>query len=574
METKKGIAVFAGIAIGEVFVLDAKNYRIFNRFVPKDSDSIGNEKGRYKSAVTAAVQELQQIETSTQHIRDISIIFQGHRLIIEDPILEHEVFEKIEQFFYTAEYAVSNIMWWHRRKLKALQNEYSTRLLTDLEDIEKRILRHLLGDAHEELPSMTKPVVLVARDLTPSQTAVLPLDAILGLATDHGGRTSHTAIVARTRGIPAVVALGTCSSEVFSGDTVIVDGYDGLVILHPDDATLAKYQHLHEQELARNLTLQALSHFPTETLDGYEITLRANIEDHAEIKMALANGASGIGLYRTEFIYVATPNPTEESQYEIYRQAVANVSGQKLVVRTFDLGGDKLFGMEDFNEQNPFLGCRSIRLCLQNLPMFKAQLRAILRASVRGDIDIMFPMISSLEELLQAKRVLDSAKEELRQAKIEFNENIKVGIMMEIPSAAIIADSLAKEVDFFSIGTNDLIQYTLAVDRINERVAYLYKPAHPAIFRLIKNVVDMAREHHIKVSLCGEMSSEIVYLLPLLGLGIRELSLSPALIPEIKKTIRNITIHHASQVAQYVLNCKTHEEALAYLTDEIAVLSL
>jgi phosphotransferase system enzyme I (PtsI) len=571
METKKGIPVFGGIAIGEAFVLTSKAYRILKRFIPQEPAAIQTEKDRYRHAIQSAIDELAAIEQSTAHSKDISVIFQGHRLIIEDASIEHEVMDRIENSFYTAEYAVYNVMWWHRRKLKVLKNEYASRMLSDLEDIEHRLLRHLLGGQPEDIPSQQKPVILIARDLTPSQTALLPLDTVLGFAIDRGGRTSHTAIVARTRGIPAVVALGNCSTDVCSGDTVIVDGFEGSLIIQPDTATLSHYSEIQHQQTVRKTKIFRLRHLPTETVDGFSITLRANIEDHTEVKIAIDNGAAGIGLYRTEFIYVSHPDPREEVQFEIYRQAISDLQGHKLVIRTFDLGADKMGG-EELNEQNPFLGCRSIRLCFEKMDVFRAQLRAILRASALGDIDVMFPMISSLEEVLQAKAILAEVKAELARENIPFNHNIKVGIMIEIPSAAIICDILAREVNFFSIGTNDLIQYTLAVDRINERVAHLYKPGHPAIFRLMQRVVEVARANHVKVCVCGEMSSEICYLIPMVGLGLREFSMSPAMIPEIKDVIRRFTRYHAAEVARRVLACQTHEAALEYLNEEVVAL--
>lgn len=572
METMRGIPIFPGIAIGQVFLMDSEDYRIPQRCISENEESINSEKKRYLAAIDRAIQELKEIENSTS-IKDIAIIFQGHRYIIEDPGLQEEVLEKIEKFFYSAEYAVSHVMWKHRLKLKSLEGEYYSRRLSDLEDIENRLLRHLLGEQKEDLKSLQAPVVLVAQDLAPSETAVLPLDKILGLAIDRGGRTCHSAIVARTRCIPAVVALSDCSAQVCGGDTIIIDGREGKVIIRPDQETLDIYLKVQDREKLHQQRQRKLASLPTETIDAYHITLRANIEDNAEVEIAVANSASGIGLYRTEFIYISTPDPGEEDQYNIYRSALQKLDGQKLVIRTFDLGADKDFCEGTSYEQNPFLGCRSIRLCFENPAMFKTQLRAILRASAFGNAEIMFPMISSLEEVQKAKAILEETKRELAQENIPYKSDIKVGIMIEIPSAALIADLLAPEVDFFSIGTNDLIQYTLAVDRINDRVAHLYKSAHPAVFRLVKNVVDVAQAHRVKVSACGEMSSEICYLIPLMGLGLREFSLSPGVIPEIKEYIRSVTMNQAIKVARQVLLCRTHEEAVHYLNRQIPTLS-
>lgn len=570
MEIKRGIPVSAGVAIGEAFILDDEHYQIARRFISNQTSIIEQEKIRYEAATLKAVAELKEIEETNQSNKDIAIIFMGHRFIIEDPDIQAEVIEKITTSFYTAEYAVSHVMEKHRKKLQSLQSEYHSKRSVDLVDIENRILKHLLGAQRESLETLRTPVVLVARDLTPSETAILPQDRILAFVTEIGGRTSHTAIVARTRGIPAVVGLSAATTQICARENVIVDGRKGLVILHPEPSILEKYKLLQKQETQHREKLQAMVNLPVETIDGYKITLRANIEDPSEVKTAIQNGAQGIGLYRTEFIYVNEIDPQEETHFQAYRTALQDLGPRKLIIRTLDFGADKNFGMEEFaGEKNPFLGCRSIRLCFERPDIFKKQLRAILRASVLGDIEIMFPMISSLEEIVRAKGMLEETKRELRKEKIPYNEKIRVGMMMEIPSAAITADLLAKEVDFFSIGTNDLIQYSLAVDRINPRVAPLYKAAHPAIFRLLKQIIDTAKENHIKVSMCGEMSAEFHYLVPLLGLGLREFSISSSIIPEAKEMIRTLTMRRAIQIAQKVLTSRTHEESMEYLGKEI-----
>ena len=570
MEIKRGIAVSPGIAIGEAFVLDYEDYRIPKRFVNNDPQIIENEIKRYKKAVFKSVEELKKIEADTKNMRDISIIFRGHRFIIEDFEIQKEIMDKIQNSLFTAEYAVANVMQKHRTKLQSFQSEHYTRRLNDLEDIENRILRHLLDAQKEDLANLQNPVILVAKDLTPSQTAILPQKQALAFITEIGGSTSHTAIVARTRGIPAVVGMSGATAQICGGDTLIVDGSKGLVIVNPSQTTINKYCELQNKENIIRQELLGLVELPVETIDGYNISLMANIEDPSEVKIAIENGASGIGLYRTEFIYINKPNPDEETHLASYKHAIKLLGDRKLTIRTFDFGADKTFGLNEFKgEQNPFLGCRSIRLCFEKLSIFKPQLRAILRASNLGNVEIMFPMISSLEELLHAKKILNETKKELKEEGISYNENIKIGMMIEIPSAALTADILIKEVDFFSIGTNDLIQYTLAVDRINERVATLYKPAHPAIFRLIKNVVDIAKKNRKRVSMCGEMSGEFSYIIPLIGLGLRDISLSPAIIPKAKQMIRKMTMRQAFKISQKIFTSPTHQDTIKYLSCEI-----
>ncbi len=557
-----GIPVSSGIAIGPALVLSSGPYPIPQYHIAQDI--VESEQARYLAAVQHAIAELAKIESDTQTLRDISIIFMGHRFIIEDTGMQEEILAKISQDLVNAEYALNDVMRKHRNKFQALHSKYHQERVSDLEDVENRILKHLLGQTDRGRENWDQPAVLVARDLSPSQTAILPQAKILAFLTDIGGKTSHTAIVARTRGIPAIVGLGSVTSQIINGDLVIVDGKRGIVIIAPDKPTLEKYERQKIQEQIRRQKLQELVHLPVETLDGHKITLRANIEDSSEVLLAMANGAEGIGLYRTEFIYLHNPDPDEEAHFEAYRTALQYLGGKKLIIRTLDLGADKDFGLDDFQgEKNPFLGCRSIRLCFEKINIFKKQLRAILRASLLGRVEIMFPMISSLEEVLRAKAILEETKQELTKANIGFDPRLRVGIMVEIPSAAITADLLAKEVAFFSIGTNDLIQYSLAVDRINPRVASFYKPAHPAIFRLIKQTIDAAYENNIKVSMCGEMSSEFV--IPLMGLGLRDFSVTSSIISEVKELIRSVTMREARQISAHILTCSTHEQTIEYL---------
>ncbi len=569
MEVKRGIPVSPGVAIGKTLVI--KNHLFF---IPKHSITpaqVENERARFLQAVHRSIQELEELEHNAQHLRpDVVVIFQGHRLIIVDPLLQSEVIRKIQNDLINAEYAVSQVLEDIQKQIGSLDNEYQKERVMDFVDIQKRLLNHLMGSTGEDLQQLKEPVILVSKDLTPSETATLPLNKILAFVTDLGGRTSHAAIVARTRGIPAVVGLGSASIQIRNGDKAIVDGRSGYVIISPEEATIEKYWNIKAEEEIRKKRLQKIKDLPVETLDGYRINLFSNIEDPEEIPSAISNGAIGIGLYRTEFIYLHSPNPDEETHFKTYRKAIQYLGGKKIIIRTLDFGADKDFGLNDFQgERNPFLGCRSIRLCFEKTDIFKTQLRAILRASLLGDVDIMFPMISSLEEVIRAKEILEETKMDLRKEHIAFNNDIKVGIMIEIPSAAITADLLAKEVDFFSIGTNDLIQYTLAVDRINPRVAPLYKPAHPAILRLIKRTIDAAYDNRIKVGMCGEMSSDL-YIVPLMGLGLRDFSVSSSVLPEVKEMIRNTTMREAMKISEKVMDFSTHDETIEYLNSKLS----
>ncbi|WKZ22048.1 MAG: phosphoenolpyruvate--protein phosphotransferase [Candidatus Brocadiaceae baterium WH-1] len=440
--------------------------------------------------------------------------------------------------------------------------------VSDIFDVERRLLKNLLGEKREELKNLAQEVILIAHDLSPSQTASLDTEKVKGFATDVGGRTSHSAIVARALGIPAVVGLGTITSDIFGGDMIIVDGNRGLVIARPDEETLSTYQHkvrsihVFEEKLAIELKDQ-----PSTTSDGKHISIYGNIEFPKEINVNIRHGAEGVGLYRTEFLYLGSPTPpSEEEHFEAYTTVIRELNDKPIIIRTLDLGADKFDQFDDRKEGNPFLGCRSIRYCFENPNIFKIQLRAILRASIFGNMKILFPLISSLQELRQAKQMVWDAMEDLDKEKIPFNKHIQMGVMLEVPASIMIADTLAKECDFFSIGTNDLIQYSLAVDRNNARVAYLYCPVHPAILRFLKIAINAAEEHNIPIGICGEMGSEVEYIVPLIGMGLTQFSVSPAtIIPEIKKIVRSITTEKAKEVAEAIYHFDDPEKTVNYL---------
>ena len=568
METRKGIAVSPGVVIKEAFVLESEGFRIPRHLVKEEE--IPKEISRLEEATKVAWEEIEKLEdrVSTNLGSEIGSIFATHKLMLQDKLLLREFSKKVEQHRFSAEYAVTLVLRVYIKKFESVDDPYLAARVGDIYDIEKRLLRNLLGEKREELKNLTKEVVVVAHDLSPSQIASLDTTKVRGFVTDLGSRNSHAAIVARALGIPAVVGLETATVDVFGGDRVIIDGNRGDVIVRPDEETIKEYQliekdfHVFEEKLTSEL-----KDLPAVTLDGREIMILGNIEFPRDISPNLNQGAAGIGLYRTEFLFLGSnESPTEEEHFKAYSQSVQELGDKPLIIRTVDLGGDKFFPANSNTELNPFLGCRSIRYCLEHPNIFKSQLRAILRASALGNAKIMFPLISSLQELRKAKDIVKEVMEELSQKGIDFDEKIEIGIMIEVPSAAMVADDLAKEADFFSIGTNDLIQYTMAVDRGNEKVAHLYSPAHPAILKLLKMIINAAEENNIKIGICGEMGGEIEYTILLLGLGLREFSVAPAMIiPEVKKIIRSVTYERAKEAAETVCSYDDPAKTIEYL---------
>lgn len=571
MDIYKGIGVSQGVAIYKAVVIDAEDYRIPKRIIPKRE--IPNEIKRLRKALLDATQEMntfqaEKIDVSDEHIKDI---FAVHLHFLKDRTLRKNITDLITDNQYSAEYAVSMVMRDIAKHFNHAPDRYISERANDIFDIEKRIVRHLIGDKREDLKHLTTPVVIVAKDLTPTQTAGFDKTYIKGLATDAGGRTSHTAIVARSLGIPAVVALGDLSRSVSQNDLVIVDGSRGTVIVDPDEDTIKEYRSFASEFHNYELQLNELAELPAVTTDHEPIELLGNIEFPEEATIILQRGGEGIGLYRTEFLYLdESEEPSEEDHFKSYIKAI-ELLGDKhpITIRTVDLGADKFTQARSGEpERNPFLGLRSIRYCLQHIPMFKAQIRAILRASVYGNVKMMFPLITSMMELRQAKWIVADVKEDLEEQGIAFNENMPVGIMIETPASALIADDLANEVDFFSIGTNDLIQYTLAVDRVNERVASLYNPMHPAVLQLLSSVAKSAKRAKIDISVCGEMASEPEVTPLLLGMGFRTLSLAPPMIPEVKQIIRSVSIEYCRRMARKVLAFDTESQTVNYIRDE------
>jgi phosphotransferase system enzyme I (PtsI) len=467
----------------------------------------------------------------------------------------------------TAEYAVSTVLRDVASHFAKVQDAYISERAADIKDIEKRLLKQLLGRKREGIANLTEEVVVVARELSPTQTAGFDKKYVKGIASDAGGRTSHAAIVARSLGIPAVVALEDFTEYVRGGDTIIVDGNRGIVIVNPDDETIAQYEEYSREFIAMEDKFDSLRDMPAVTRDGVEITLLGNIEFPDEAESVLERGGQGIGLYRTEFLYLnSITEPTEVEHYDAYAETVSVFKDRPVVIRTMDLGADKFTQSKRFSrEPNPFLGLRSIRFCLQNLSLFKTQLHAILRASVLGRVKVMFPLITNIHELQQARLILRDVMEDLDDEEIPYNRDIEVGIMIETPSAALTAYHLAKEVDFFSIGTNDLTQYTLAVDRGNELVSTLYSSADPAVLRLIRTVLQDGHKAQIDTSICGEMASEPEFIMLLLGMGVRTVSIAPPMIPEIKQIIRSVTIKDCNSTARKVLSMNSERQISTYL---------
>jgi len=570
MEIKKGIGVSPGVVISTAIVLDAEDLVIPKRYI--DASAVDMELARFQDAVQRSGRELDDLRqaVTAKYGKEIGNIIEFHRGILADASVLAAVEKEIRQRRVTAEYAVSEVMRRYAANFQAMSDRYLSDRVKDIHDIERRILHNLVGAKEESLQSLTSDTVVVAHDLLPSQTASLDRLHVRGFATDVGGRTSHTAIVARALGIPAVVGLGNITAEVSGGDTLIIDGNRGVVIINPDPEQLTEYREYERKREQVERDLQSLRDLPAVTRDGHAISLQANIEFPAEIDDALPRGAEGIGLYRTEFLYLASETePSEEDHYRAYADAMGRLKGKPLVIRTLDLGADKYTQARAASpERNPFLGDRSIRMCLHDIPMFKRQLRAIMRASVMGDLRIMFPLVTTLMELRQAKMVLSDVMEELEDEGVEFRRDIPVGVMIEVPSAALMANQFAKEVNFFSIGTNDLIQYTLAVDRTNEKVAGLFCPAHPAVLTLVRDVIRAAARNNISCSVCGEMAGEPIYALLLMGMGLTQFSMNSPDIPEVKKIIRLTTLEHARQVARKVMSFDSERQVMHYLREE------
>ena len=570
----KGIGVSPGINIGRAYLVDGGVLET-PAYCYLDSSYVPLEIKRFQNAVKDSKDQLLKVKNKLlkdgkgkEHIR----IIDAHIMMLEDKMLIDDTIKTIKKEKVNAEWAIKIVMREIREFFDTIDDEYIRERGSDIDHICDRVLKNLMGKRHESISEIKEEVIIVAHDLSPTDTAQMVKGRVLGFLTDIGGKTSHTAIVARSLEIPAVVGLESITQKVNAGDTLILDGSSGMVIINPSQKVIKEYQKKKGQYSDYERLLHHYRKLPAEMQDGRRIRLMGNIEMADEIPSLLDHGAEGIGLYRTEFLYINRKNlPTEDEHFKIYKDVVERVSPHPTIIRTLDIGGDKFLSqMELAPEMNPAMGLRAIRFCLKEPEIFKTQLKGILRASVFGNLKIMFPMISGVDELRKAKAIMEKAKDELRSEGVAFNPKIFVGAMIEVPSAAIIADILAKEVDFFSIGTNDLLQYALAIDRVNEHVSYLYEPLHPAALRIIKNITDSAHKAGIAVGVCGEMAGEPEYALILLGLGLDQLSMNALSILKVKKVIRSIKYSEAKEIGEKALTLSTAQEIERFIRGEMA----
>ncbi len=571
----KGIGVSSGVAVGPVFLVTNEEDRLVERDI--NEDDIPREIARFEESLIATRYQIHEIQQKVGEAigQKSASIFDAHLLVVDDRAFVEEVIRGLSAQRRNVEAVLSAVANRYAKALENLKDDYLRERAADIRDVTRRILRNLSGRSSQLLASLEQPCIVIANDLAPSDTASLNKSKVIAFATDLGSPTSHTAIMARALEIPAIVGLHDISVRVSPGDQILIDGNKGLVIIHPTRERLERYGKIAEARQMIKSGLAALRDESAVTLDGYNMLLSANIELPSDVDTVIANGAHGVGLFRSEYLFLAQDGiPTEEEQFKAYDETAQRLAPAPVIIRTLDLGGDKFLShLKTPQELNPFMGWRAIRFCLAQPDIFKTQLRAILRASRHGNVKIMYPMISNVDEVLQANSLLEQSKHELRTRGIPFDENIEVGIMVEVPSAALTANLIAPHVHFFSLGTNDLVQYTLAVDRVNERIAYLYEPTHPAIMRLIKQTIDVGHEHDVWTGICGEMAGNPLMAPLLVGLGIDELSVSPTMVPLVKDAIRSIRYSQAEELARAALASESAKEVLELchkLTEEVA----
>ena len=565
----KGIAVYPGIVIGKAHLVDRSKVKIQYQYLV-NTEHLNGEVERFEEALRVVEKEMQSLKNGmAEKVNDLSFILDSHLMILKDTMLRDSTIRAILDEKINAEWALKKSLEKIRKVFDQIDDEYISNRISDVENVTERILRTLSGKAQQSLSEIERRVIIVAHDLSPSDTTELNIGRVMGFITDVGGRTSHTAIVAQALEIPAIVGLESATDVVADGDLLIVDGSTGVVVVNPDDSAIIYYQEKKLQLEDYRSSIARESHLPAVTPDGQRITVTANIEFLEEVTAVRNYGGEGIGLYRTEFLYLRSKGfPEEEDLFEDYREIAELMAPEPVNIRTLDIGGDKFVSeLEISKEMNPALGLRAIRFCLKQPEIFKTQLRAILRASVHGHIRLIFPMISGLQELLDAKDILAQVKVDLDRDHIPYNEEIEVGIMVEIPSAVVMAEVLARHVDFFSIGTNDLIQYLLAIDRVNEHVAHMYQPFDPALIRMIGQVVAAARNEGIRVTLCGEMAGDPLCVPILLGLGLDALSMNARSIPLIKKIVRAMPMSQARDDLKEVMGLHTAEAVQQYLSE-------
>ena len=561
----KGVGVSPGVAIGSAFIMASEDETVVMREIAEAD--VPRELQRFENALVATRQQIHDLQHRMKEDlgQESAQIFEAHLLMLEDRAILDEIIRTLKTKLQNIEFVVHQVADRYAQVLLRLEDDYLRERAVDVRDIARRLLRNLTGRSSSALASLEQPCIIIAHDLSPSETAGLNKSKVLGFATDLGSPTSHTAIMARALGIPAVVGMHDISLRVAAGDPVLVDGQHGQVFIRPARERIVRYEHLAADRHTIQTRLTALRDQPARTRDGYDISLAANIEQPSDVDSVLANGAMGIGLYRTEFLFVKSDHlPTEDEQAAAYEGVARQVVPHPAIIRTMDIGGDKFISHLKMPQQvNPFMGWRAIRFCLAQPDIFKTQLRAILRASTLRNIKIMYPMISNVKEVIEANRLLAEAKTELAARGVAFDPEIEVGVMIEVPSAALTADLIAPHIHFFSIGTNDLVQYTLAVDRVNELVTNLYEPTHPAILKLIKNTIDVGHEHGLWTGVCGEMGGNPLLVPLLIGLGIDELSLNAPGVPLVKAVIRSLRFSEAEELAHEALRSGSAEEVLA-----------
>ncbi|MBN2040782.1 MAG: phosphoenolpyruvate--protein phosphotransferase [Spirochaetes bacterium] len=558
--TIKGTSASPGIKIGKAHI-----YMGSNIVIPKykiNKKDIDNELKRFEAALEKTKKEINAIQSqiSDNLSKDMANIFSSHLMVLEDPMIADQAREKVKDELRNIEWVLNDISVELINSFSAIEDEYLKEKIIDLSDIHKRLINNLLMNDSSDISRLDKEAIIFAPDLTPSDTAIMNKKYVLAFVTDKGGRTSHTAIMARALEIPAVVGTFTGTSKVRNGDTVIVDASHGKVIIQPSEKEIEYYKKIESEYLNVEKLLSELTHLPSKTLDDSEIVILGNIELPEEMELIKGHGAQGIGLFRSEFLFLDKKLPDEERQFVEYKNVVECFNPKPVTIRTLDIGGDKIYAYRtQYTERNPFLGCRAIRFCMENLDLFRTQIRAILRVSHYGNVKMMFPMITTSEEIIKARSIVDEIKNDLRNEKIPFDNNIQIGIMIEVPSAALNSDQLSKYCDFFSVGTNDLVQYLLAVDRISESVAYLYNPLNITVLRILKLIVENAVKNSTPLSICGEIAGEPLYTMLLMGLGYRTFSMSSTLMHQIKRIIRSVSIKECEELAEDLFKLETTE---------------